>query len=86
VAKRIPIPVIVSADDGLLSNAVALVALKESGCSFVYLSPGWADLSWDVYASNLIRVWVKVIEALQTSNRQVVIEVGAGGSIRRTNL
>ena len=86
VGKQAQKPFVVSGNDGMLTNAVARRALKESGCSFVYLSTALARQPWSEQVWKLMRVWPEVVRLAKESTHQCTIEITGQGKARRFNL
>src|SRR5262245_23075746 len=63
VGKSVPKPFLISLSEGMLANAVTKALLRESGCSFVYLSDGWLDKGWGDQARMLTTHWMKAVDA-----------------------
>ena len=82
-------PVILTMDDGIKDNAVALKAMRESGCSFVFLERAWAKEVLQSMAWRILKVWPDIIataESAKRARRQCRINVPVKGKINVTNL
>ena len=79
-------PVIVGGDGRILTNQVERAALRESGCSFVYLSSGWTSLPWNVFALRIIKHWPAVVELAKRTTKQGVLELTVHGNLQRKSL
>ncbi|MBC8106226.1 MAG: hypothetical protein H7Z14_06515 [Anaerolineae bacterium] len=86
LGKQRPRPFVVSMHDGMIRNAVERRALKQSGCSFVYFSQGWADIPWEEFRWRFLKAWPQIVDAAQASDRQAVFEVTLHGKPRRVPL
>lgn len=71
-------PVIVSGDARILRNKAERRALKECGCMFVYLAPGWTKLPWREYAWKIVKVWPGIAKNVEQARYPMVFEVSLG--------
>jgi len=79
-------PFIVGGDGRILTNAVERRALRDSGCSFVYLASGWTETPWELLCVHTLQAWPKIVQWARRTDRQAVIEVGTRGQIHRRPL
>jgi hypothetical protein len=75
VGKSHPKRIVLSVDDGQIGNAVQRSYVRDSGCSFVYLAQGWANLEWSVYASKLVRAWPNIVKTCSNLKGHSLVEV-----------
>lgn len=78
-----PKPTIVGGDGRILRNKAECRVLRETGCNYVYLSPGWTNTPIHDYAWKLLKYWPRIVDLVQGCDRQSVIEVKPGGRIER---
>ena len=81
-----PKPIIVGGDGRILRNDVERRILRESGCAYLYLSPGWTNTPVHPYAWKMLKFWPDVINHLHDLNRQAVVELSTNGKLRRYSL
>lgn len=68
-------PVILGGDGRILRNKPELLALKQEGLTFVYLAPGWTQLSWAEFAWRIIKAWPAVVTNVGAVTRPTDFEV-----------
>jgi hypothetical protein len=79
-------PIIVSGDGRILTNAVQRQLLRESGCIYVHLVPGWTNTPWEMYAYRIVRYWPEVVRRCAAARQQTVLALRINGRIDRINL
>jgi len=79
-------PTILTVDAGTGNNAVALKALRDTKCSFVFLSRKWRrEESLPEFSWKMLRVWPEIVERARDAHnakRQVRIDVTPNGERR----
>ena len=78
LGERDPKPIIIGGDGRILKNKAECAALRQADLSFVYLTSGWTNLEWSVFAWKIIKVWPDVVRNVETAMRPTVYEVGPG--------
>ncbi|GDX99016.1 hypothetical protein LBMAG48_14200 [Phycisphaerae bacterium] len=63
IAKRAPVPVVVSGDGRILRNQAELQVLRGLPITFFLFAGGWFDLKWEEFAWKAIKVWPEVVKA-----------------------
>jgi hypothetical protein len=86
VGGRNPKPIIVSGDGRILTNGVQRQLLRESGCIYVHLLPGWTNTSWETYAYKIIKYWPDVVRRCAAARHQAIFALRLNGRINRVNL
>ncbi len=74
-AHRFDKPVIIGGDGRILRNKVERAALRESDLSYVYLAPGWTNISWNDFAWKIVKAWPGIVGSLKDLLRPAVYEV-----------
>jgi hypothetical protein len=78
-----PKPVIVGGDGRILRNKAELRVLRETGCNYVYLSPGWTNTPIHEYAWKMLKYWPEIVGCVQKCERQSVVEISRAGKVTR---
>jgi hypothetical protein len=78
-----PKPVIVGGDGRILRNKAELRVLRETGCIYVYLSPGWTNTPIHEYAWKMLKYWPEIVGCVQKCDRQSVVEISRVGKVTR---
>lgn len=86
VGARHPKPIIVSGDGRILTNNVQRQLLRESGCIYVHLLPGWTNTPWETYAWKIVKYWPEVIQRCAAAHPRTVLSLGTTGHMNRVNL
>lgn len=75
IAQWAPKPVVVCGDGRILRNKVERKVLRDAELTFVCLASGWTNLSWDVFAWKIIKVWPAIVQSAGAVIRPTVFEV-----------
>lgn len=75
VAAWTPKPIIVCGDGRILRNKVERNVLKEAKLTFVCLSSGWTNLSWNVFAWKIVKAWPSIVQSAGGVIRPTIFEV-----------
>ena len=78
VSERDPKPTIIGGDGRILRNKAERAALRKADLSFIYLTSGWTNLEWPVFAWKIVKVWPDVVRNVETTRRPTVYEVRPG--------
>lgn len=73
-----PRPVILGGDGRILRNKAERTALRAANLSFVYLTSGWTNLAWPVFAWKIVKAWPDIVTNVERSARPNVFEVSPG--------
>ena len=73
-----PKPIVIGGDGRILKNKAERAALRQADLSFIYLTSGWTNLEWPVFAWKIIKVWPDVVRNVETARMPTVYEVGPG--------
>ena len=75
IAAWNPKPVIICGDGRITRNPVERAVLREAGLTFICFSIGWMNLSWEVQAWKLIKVWPDVLRAVSKIKEPTLFKV-----------
>ena len=74
--------VAICGDGRILTNEVERQVLKESELMFVYLAPGWTNITWHEQAWKIIKVWPDIVENIERARYPMVFEVSVQLKLR----
>ncbi|MBX9738211.1 MAG: hypothetical protein K2X32_14925 [Phycisphaerales bacterium] len=63
IARRDPVPVVVSGDGRILRNPAELQVLRGLPITFFLFAEGWLHLKWREHAWKAVKIWPEVVSA-----------------------
>jgi hypothetical protein len=73
-----PRPVILGGDGRILRNKAERAALRTAHLSFVFLSSGWTNLPWSIFAWKIVKAWPDILASVERAGRPTIFEVKPG--------
>lgn len=72
-------PVILSCDKGIWKDPAQRQVLKGCGLTYIYLAKGWGNLTWDVQALKIIKIWPAVRKTVARLKEPALFEMTVKG-------